>query len=327
MTIADAQPGSAQSSHARADHVLCLPIAATIIAIHLLALIAPFFYSTAGLTAFLALYLMTGFGITLAFHRYLTHKSFRMARPAKIFWVLTGTLALQGGPISWVATHRMHHARSDQPGDPHSPKDGFWWSHLLWNFYIHPELTGETYFRKYARDMYDDPDIVFLEKWFIPINIAFGALLYGIGHWLGGWQTGLSMLFWAGFLRIVAVWHITWAVNSATHLWGYRRYVTTDTSRNNWFVAWFGMGEGWHNNHHADQRAARNGHAWYEFDPTYYIIKAMSLVGLASHLVPVSGRLVREAQQGPDNAKVVPLEPKPKSRADDEPDPTLKAAP
>ncbi|MBX2860231.1 MAG: fatty acid desaturase [Vampirovibrio sp.] len=260
----------------------------SIFVIHVLALtLAPFTFSWLGLGVFLFMFWMTGMGVTFAYHRMLTHKSFKANAMVRYLTTLGGLLSLQGGPISWVATHRRHHAKSDQENDPHSPKDGFWWSHVLWVLHIHPGICDETGYRKLARDMYDDAGIVFMEKYFMLFNIASALLFFGLGYVFGGPLLGLSVLIWGGFLRIVAVWHSTWFVNSATHLWGYRRYETTDTSRNNWWVALLTFGEGWHNNHHANQRTAKSGYVWYEFDPTYWFIALFAKLGWVTDVVPI----------------------------------------
>ncbi len=262
--------------------------------IHILALtLAPFTFSWPGFIAFAILYFMTGcLGITLCYHRLLTHRSFRTPRLIRYFLAIIGCLALEGGPIWWVATHRLHHRESDKPMDPHSPNDGFWWSHMLWVLYIHPDLEKEENASKFALELYNDPGMRFIEKYNVQFNYVLVAVLLGIGYALGGWPIALSMLVWGGFLRIVAVWHVTWLVNSATHVWGYKNYEKTgDDSRNNWLVAALTFGEGWHNNHHANQAAARSGHRWWEVDLTYGIIKLMQVFGLAYKILPVTRKV------------------------------------
>ncbi len=266
-------------------------VTAVIVGIHILALGAFYFFSWQGVLCWFVMHQLTGIGITMSYHRQLTHKSFESPQWVKYLFAFLGTLTLEGGPISWVATHRLHHARSDHEEDFHSPRHGFVWSHVIWNFYTHEDLQKEETFKRYAQDLYKDPGMVFLENYFVLINLAVVALITGIGYWVGGPKMALSFLFWGGFFRIVTTWHITWLVNSATHVWGYQTYESGDTSRNNVFVAFLAHGEGWHNNHHADQRAARNGHAWYEIDITYYTIKTLELLGLAYNVVPVSSKL------------------------------------
>lgn len=257
-----------------------------IAAIHLLALTAPFSFTWTGLIVCVVMYYVTGsLGITLCFHRLLTHRSYRT--PKWIEYVLTffGVSALQGGPICWVATHRLHHKESDLEKDPHTPNEGFLWSHMLWNLYRVPNFERYKEYRHMARDLDRDPVHRFFQTMFFPVYFAIALAMFGIGFAFGGWKLALSLVVWGCFLRTVSVWHSTWLVNSATHLWGYRRYKTTDNSRNNWWVALITFGEGWHNNHHADQRSAAHGHRWYEIDMTYWTIKAMQWVGLAREVV------------------------------------------
>ncbi|MEK7795472.1 MAG: fatty acid desaturase [Candidatus Hydrogenedentota bacterium] len=257
-----------------------------IAAIHLLALTAPFSFTWTGLIVCVVMYYVTGsLGITLCFHRLLTHRSYRT--PKWIEYVLTffGVSALQGGPIRWVATHRLHHKESDLEKDPHTPNEGFLWSHMLWNLYRVPNFEGYKEYRHMARDLDRDPVHRFFQTMFFPVYFAIALAMFGIGFAFGGWKLALSLVVWGCFLRTVSVWHSTWLVNSATHLWGYRRYKTADNSRNNWWVALLTFGEGWHNNHHADQRSAAHGHRWYEIDMTYWTIRAMQWAGLAREVV------------------------------------------
>ncbi len=254
---------------------------AVITLIHLIALAAPFTFSWPGLITFAVMSFVTGgIGITLAYHRLLTHGSFKTNRVVKYFMTFIACLALQGGPIYWVATHRLHHKESDKEFDPHTPMVSFMWAHLWWNFFTHPQLKNEADYRKFAPDLYEDSGIVFLQKYFFVIYLAFAGLLYAVGNHFGGTQLGLSLVVWGVCLRTVYTWHVTWLVNSATHMWGYRNYESKDTSRNNWLVALLTFGEGWHNNHHADQSSAHFGHRWWEFDQSYVILKALKMVGL-----------------------------------------------
>ena len=181
-------------------------------------------------------------------------------------------MALQGGPIYWVAVHRLHHQLTDRPGDPHSPRDGKWWSHIGW--ILRGSLHSETkLLAKYAPDLARDPFYVWLSKWnWVPVTVV------GIGLFLtGGW----SWVFWGIFLRATLGLHVTWLVNSATHMWGSRRFSTRDDSTNNWWVALLTGGEGWHNNHHAHPVSCRHGLAWYELDLNYACIRLLAAVGLA----------------------------------------------
>ena len=221
-------------------------------------------------------------GVTLGYHRLLTHGSLVVSRPLKYFFSLCGMLSAEGSPLFWVATHRKHHVLSDQEGDPHSPNDGFWWSHMLW--FKPKDAPGEidALCQRWAPDIYKDPVQRFFHEYFILAPIALGAALYATGEYFLG--LGLSWMLWGLCLRMIAAYHSTWFVNSATHIWGYRNYETTDRSRNLWWVAVLSYGEGWHNNHHAHQRLARHGHKWWEIDVTYMVIWTLKKVGLAKQV-------------------------------------------
>lgn len=260
-----------------------------IILFHILALAAVFTFSWQGLVAFLVMTAVTGcLGITLGFHRLLTHRSFEVPRAIKYTLAFLGCLALQGGPVRWVATHRLHHKEADTPKDPHSSEEGFWWSHIFWNFFRQPELESTETLKRYAPEIYKDPVLRFMDRYFFGIYLVFSAMLFLAGTLFQGWQLGLSLLVWGCILRIVYVWHITWLVNSATHFWGYQTFPSGDKSRNNWWVAWLTFGEGWHNNHHSHPRSARMGLAWFELDVTYWVIRLLQQVGLASKVVGVN---------------------------------------
>jgi stearoyl-CoA desaturase (delta-9 desaturase) len=189
------------------------------------------------------------------------------------FFAVCGTLTLEGGPIFWTAIHRIHHQRSDQPGDPHSPREGAWWAHVGWILVGETKHNNTMLLGKYAPDLAKDRFYVWLNDYHWVPNVALAVLLYAVG--------GLPFLLWAGFFRIVFGLHATWLVNSATHMWGGRRFATRDDSRNNWWVALMSFGEGWHNNHHAHPTSARHGLAWYEFDPSWLQIKLLKKLGLA----------------------------------------------
>lgn len=219
-------------------------------------------------------------GVTLGYHRLLTHGSLTVSPIVKYFFTICGMLSAEGTPLMWVATHRKHHVMSDKEEDPHSPNDGFWWSHILW---FQPKETEEdltALYKRWAPDLYKDPVQRFFDKTFIIYPLILGAILYGIGEYF--YAEGLSWLLWGLCLRTVICYHSTWFVNSATHMWGYRNYETTDRSRNLWWVAIISYGEGWHNNHHAHQRLARHGHRWWEIDVTYMAIWTLKKLGLAT---------------------------------------------
>ena len=250
-------------------------VAAWMIGIHAGALIAPFYITWQAVAVTVVLHWLTcSIGICLGFHRCLSHRSLKLKWPAKFFTTLCGTLAGEGTPITWSAIHRIHHGQSDQAGDPHSPLEGPWWSHLWWMMLDAPKRKQELLYKYYAPDLVRDKMLVFFEYTFGPWLILTGVVLYLIG--------GLPMLLWGLCVRMVFAYHSTWFVNSATHLWGYRNYETTDQSRNLWWVALLAYGEGWHNNHHAHPRLARAGHKWWELDPTWWAITFLRAIGQAT---------------------------------------------
>lgn len=239
--------------------------------------------SWVGLAILVVMHFVTAcLGVTLGYHRLLTHGSMIVPTPLKYFFSLCGMIAAEGSPLYWVATHRKHHVLSDLEGDPHSPNDGFWWSHMLW--FKPKEGPGEleALLKRWAPDMYKDPVQRFFHNFFPVFPILFGAALYFGGEYFFG--LGWSCLLMGLCLRMVLGYHSTWFVNSATHIWGYRNYETTDRSRNLWWVALISYGEGWHNNHHAHQRLARHGHKPWEIDITYMVIRLLKTLGLAKQV-------------------------------------------
>jgi stearoyl-CoA desaturase (delta-9 desaturase) len=260
------------------------PVSLWLVSLHVGALFAPFTFTWTGLILAVALHWITGgLGICFGYHRLFTHTSFKTYRPVRWMLAFVGGLAGEGGVDDWVAIHRAHHAMSDQVGDPHSPRDGGWWSHMLWIARARPDR--EAFNKKWAPDLSRDPVLSFICRRFLSSHIVFGLLVLGAATLYGGWQFGASVTVWAIFLRLCAVLHVTWLVNSASHMWGYQNYETNDDSRNNWLVALLGYGEGWHNNHHAFPRMANHGHRWWEFDVTYRTIRACALVGLVWDIV------------------------------------------
>ena len=240
-----------------------------------LAALFPMFYQPSAVIVMLVLlYATCGLGISLGFHRMLTHRSLRLMKPLEYFVALLGTLALEGGPISWVATHRVHHAHSDQDDDPHNATRGFLWSHVEWLLYskAHCKERPDEY-RRAATDLAADPFYVFLERHQLQLQLALACVLFGFGGW--------SWVVWGIFVRSVLVYHTTWLVNSASHSTGYRSFRTGDRSTNCWWLALLGWGEGWHNNHHAFPFSARHGLKWYEFDVTWITIKLLAFAKLA----------------------------------------------
>lgn len=251
-------------------------------AIHLGALAAVFVFTWKAFALFLALAWITGgLGVCVGYHRLLTHCSFQTFPFVRRLFGLLGTLAGEGPPLNWVAVHRKHHRYSDEPGDPHSPRDGAWWAHILWLFPRPRSPAWNDMIAQFGKDLANDPFMRLLDKTFIWWHIALGAALLCWG-WLG-WDlyTGLSFLVYGMFARLVWVMHVTWLVNSASHIWGYRNYEIKDDSRNLWWVGLLAYGEGWHNNHHAFPSRARHGHRWWEIDMTYMVIWTMEKLGLA----------------------------------------------
>jgi fatty-acid desaturase len=250
------------------------PISIFMIVFHLGALAALFMFSWRNLAVAVFLYwLATGLGISLGYHRLHTHRSFVVPRPLEYFFALCGSLTFEGGPISWVATHRVHHQNSDHDGDPHTPRDGKWWSHIGWLILGESMHSNTRIMSKYAPDLARHRFYVWLNNYhWVPSLILLPILMA-----CGGW----SMVFWGLCFRVVFGLHATWLVNSATHLWGKRRFETRDDSRNNWWVALITFGEGWHNNHHAHPTSARHGLAWYEFDPSWLTLKVLRYFGIA----------------------------------------------
>jgi sn-2 palmitoyl-lipid 9-desaturase len=247
------------------------------VTMHVGALAAPFFFSWPAVGAFFLLHWLTGsIGICLGFHRFLSHKSMKLAWPARFFTMLCGVLSGEGTPLTWAATHRLHHQRSDQTGDPHSPLDGPWWSHMWWMLVYRTSAERNALFNRYAPDLMNDRLMVMFEKTYILWHFALMGVLYAVGGW--------PMLLWGFCLRMVAMYHGTWFVNSATHIWGYRNYQTRDESRNLWWVAVLSYGEGWHNNHHAHPHTARAGHRWWELDPTFWSVRFLQMFGQVKNL-------------------------------------------
>jgi stearoyl-CoA desaturase (delta-9 desaturase) len=249
---------------------------------HVGAVASVFYFSWTGLALFFLLHWITGgLGICLSFHRQLTHGAFKCSAPLRYFFATCGSLAGEGPVLFWVATHRKHHALSDQEGDPHSPRDGGVWSHMLWLLRGHNAAERAAHEKRWCPDLLKDRGLKFIDMMFLPLHIALGAILLSTGWYIGGFDFGMSLLLWGMFARLVFVLHSTWFVNSATHIWGYRNYETRDDSKNLWWVAVLSYGEGWHNNHHAHPRLAAHGHKKWELDPTWWAIRGMESVGLA----------------------------------------------
>jgi fatty-acid desaturase len=250
------------------------PTAIVLALLHMGAVAALFLFNWHAFAMAVFLYwFATGLGISMGYHRLHTHRSYKVPLALEYFFAVCGTLTLEGGPIFWVATHRIHHQKSDQPGDPHSPRDGAFWSHCGWILFGETNHRNTRLMSKYAPDLAKHRFYVWLNNWHWVPPTLLGVLLLAFG--------GLPMFLWGGCLRIVAALHATWLVNSATHMWGARRFATRDDSRNNWWVALITFGEGWHNNHHAHPTSARHGLAWYEVDHSWILISLLKFLRIA----------------------------------------------
>ncbi len=232
-------------------------------------------------------YLISGFGITVGFHRYLTHGAFKAKRPLRVGLALAGSLAIEGPVIRWVADHRKHHAFSDREGDPHSPwrygedvralTKGLWYAHVGWLFDV--EQTSQS---KYAPDLMRDRDMVRVSRafpWLVAFSLLVPALLGALLTW--SWQGGLTALFWAGFVRVGLLHHVTWSINSLCHVYGAKPFTTRDRSGNLAWMAVPSLGESWHNLHHADPTAARHGVLPGQIDPSAVLIRGFERAGWA----------------------------------------------
>ncbi|KAF5819094.1 putative acyl-CoA desaturase [Helianthus annuus] len=241
--------------------------------IHVLAAFAPFVFDWGAVMVALGLALFTGIGMTLGYHRLLTHRSFKISKGLEYFFVYCGALAGQKDPISWVSTHKSHHRYAETDRDPHSPTEGFWFSHLGWFCYHDyivakcgeytnvPELKAQWFYR-------------FLNETYFLHPTILAVLLYLYG--------GFSYLVWGVGVRAVIVCHMTFVVRSVGHIWGERSWNTPDTSTNNWWTGILALGEGWHNNHHAFPNSARHGLEWWQLDLTWELIRFLQLIGLAT---------------------------------------------
>ncbi|MBS1983950.1 MAG: fatty acid desaturase [Bdellovibrionales bacterium] len=242
---------------------------------HIAAVAALFYFSWANLAAAFIFYCITGLGITVGYHRMLTHRSFKSPKWVERAWATAGALALQGGPITWVALHRQHHKESDKTLDPHNIGEGFFHAHMWWLLRRPPSELERMQRNIFAPDLLKDGYMRWLEKysWVPSVIVGVGFLLVG----------GFPMLLWGLALRTVALYHATWCVNSAAHKWGSKPF-SNSLATNNWWVALLAFGEGWHNNHHAFPSSARHGLRKWQFDVSWIIIWSMSIVKLAENI-------------------------------------------
>lgn len=243
--------------------------------LHILALFAlsPAMLTARALLAFVVLIILTQlFGLSIGFHRLLAHKSFCTSVAVRFLLALVGTLSLQGGPVWWVAIHRLHHKYPDTDHDIHSPNQGFLWSHFGWTLVERPTFRRFHQYAPFAGSIGRDRSLQFLDRTEFPLQ----ALLWGALYAYGGWPCVL----WGGAARLVCTYHCTWLVGSAAHRWGYRRYSTSDEARNLWWVSLLTYGEGWHNNHHRMPYSARHGHVWWELDIGWLTLLLLKRCGL-----------------------------------------------
>ena len=246
----------------------------------------------------LALYFGRMFFITAGFHRYFAHRAYKTSRAMQFVLAFCASTACQKGVLWWAAHHRMHHRYSDTELDIHSPKRGFWWSHVGWILCRKYQPTDWAHIRDFARY----PELVWLNRYHLVPGVLLGALCFAFG--------GAHSLF-AFFLSTVLLYHGTFSINSLMHLWGRRRYVTTDTSRNSLLLALITMGEGWHNNHHYYQSTANQGFFWWEVDVSYYLLRVLSWFGLVWDLRTPSARVlaanrIADAKRAPVHAELAP---------------------
>jgi stearoyl-CoA desaturase (Delta-9 desaturase) len=265
---------------------ICFVVFWAVQASALLVFAVPFSWALVGLWA--ASHFLRAIGLTLAFHRYFAHRAFQMHRVARFCWAWVGTSAMQKGPLWWAGHHVNHHRFADRAGDPHSPMvSGIYYAHVGWflNDAKHDRIEPTN---PVIRDFSKFPEIVWLEKYMAIPPMVLAAAMYMAG--------GFPWLVWGFCLPTMTLAHATFAINTVNHLFGSRRFETQDESRNNPITAFFAVGEGWHNNHHRFQRSARNGFYWWEFDVTWYVIKAMAAVGLAWDVQGVPERIYAEAE-------------------------------
>ena len=249
--------------------------------------------TTTSLVLLAVMFFGRSFFVTAAYHRYFSHKAYRLNRFWQFVFAFQAEASAQKGVLWWAANHRHHHRNSDTDLDVHSPRRGFWRSHVGW--FLTPRCFATD--QAAVQDLAKFPELRLLDRFDILVPVLLAAGLYAVGVWLGDHRpalhtTGPQMLVWGFFISTVVLFHVTVTINSLAHLWGSRRFATNDDSRNNWLLAVLTFGEGWHNNHHHFPGAARQGFRWWEVDVTFYVLRAMALVGLVWDLkaMPASVR-------------------------------------
>ena len=260
-------------------------------------------WSPVAVTMAVFLYALRMFAITGFYHRYFSHRSYRTSRFIQFVFAIIGASAAQRGPLWWASNHRIHHARSDQPTDVHSPvQHGLWWSHMGWFLSFQQLSTKLNRIKDFSRY----PELRFLDRFDVLVPFVLAVSLFVFGEWLGsthpnlgtnGWQ----MLVWGFVISTLALYHGTFTINSLSHRFGTRRYATADNSRNNFLLAIITLGEGWHNNHHRYASSARQGFRWWEVDITYYLLRGLQLCGLIWDIRPVPAAVLNEENLNQSN--------------------------
>jgi stearoyl-CoA desaturase (Delta-9 desaturase) len=245
----------------------------------------------------LVMYSLVAFGVTVGYHRMLTHRSFKPHPVVKLVLLILGSMSVEGAALDWAATHIKHHAQADREGDPHSPVEGFFHSHLGWLF---KDRMADP--NVYCRYLLKDPIVVFVSRTFLLWVLLALVIPFAIGGWTG--------LLWGGLVRMFLTHHVTWSVNSVCHTFGKREFETNDKSRNEWVVGLLSFGEGWHNNHHAFPRSAFHGLHWWQLDLSGYVIWSLERIGLAHEVYRITPELLerRSSRKKAPTEKVVATE-------------------
>ena len=297
----DSAAATAAASDAEADRVDWLRVVPFVL-LHLGCLgvlwvgVSPFAVLVAGL-----LYAVRMFAITGFYHRYFSHRAFRTSRPLQFVFALIGAASVQRGPLWWAAHHRHHHRHSDATEDVHSPRYGFWRSHMGWF------LTRRAFATDLSRvpDLARFPELRWLDRYDVAVPAAMAVGLYALGALLERFAptlgtSGLQLVVWGFFVSTVVLFHATVTINSLSHRFGRRRFPTRDDSRNNWWLALLTFGEGWHNNHHFYSSSARQGFRWWEIDLTWYGLRMLQAFGLVRDLKPVPAWVLAKARVNPE---------------------------
>ncbi|MFK7956765.1 MAG: acyl-CoA desaturase [Lysobacterales bacterium] len=290
-----AADGASEGSNQGIDWVRIFPF----IAVHLMCF-GVIWVGWSGIAVGVAvgLYLLRMFAITGFYHRYFSHRAFKTSRALQFVFAVIGASSVQRGPMWWAAHHRGHHRYSDTEKDPHSPRGGFWRSHMLWFLYQENFATHKDRVRDWAKF----PELRALDRFDLLVPVSLAVALFLFGHWAEAyfpeWGTSAGqMLIWGFFVSTTALYHGTFTINSLSHKFGRKRFETGDDSLNNPWLAVITLGEGWHNNHHRYPASARQGFYWWEYDVTYYLLRILSAVGLVWDLRPVPERVLEQGRQ------------------------------